>query len=100
MAGYSVAAGALNTTGRAAFGRIGKAIGKDLVNDPDLANDPGVSLWMGAADYVELGCLRFADADDTHTETVHINGGINGLAGRIDLIAKWKTLFSHEMADA
>ncbi len=92
-------AGALNTTGRSAFTRIGKLIGHDLIADPDLVDDPGVALWMGAAEYVDLGCLKFADADDTHTETVHINGGVNGLNGRSDLIARWKALFVGEMAD-
>ncbi|MDR3496798.1 MAG: hypothetical protein P4L82_19560 [Ancalomicrobiaceae bacterium] len=87
-------AGALNTTGRAAFARVGKAIGRDLVGNPELANDPEIALWMGAEDYIELGCLKFADADDTRAETLAINGGLNGLAGRIRSIEAWKRLFA------
>ncbi|MDR3373913.1 MAG: hypothetical protein P4L98_09315 [Ancalomicrobiaceae bacterium] len=87
-------AGALNSTGRAAFLRIGRAIGRDLVGDPDLADDPEIALWMGAEEYVELGCLAHADADDTRAETLRINGGLNGLAGRIRLIEAWKRLLA------
>ena len=87
-------AGALNSTGRAAFLRIGKAIGRDLVGDPGLADDPEIALWMGAEDYVELGCLAHADADDTRAETLRINGGVDGLAGRIRLIGAWKRLLA------
>jgi predicted chitinase len=86
-------AGALNTTGREAFARVGKAIGLDLVGNPDLANDPGIALWMGAYDYVELNCLAHADADDTGAETKVINGGTNGLTQRMDLVARWKPVF-------
>ncbi len=86
-------AGALNTTGREAFDRMGRAIGQNLVDNPEAANDPAISLWMGAAEYAELGCIAFADGDKTTLETRRINGGLNGLQGRIDLIAKWKSVF-------
>jgi putative chitinase len=86
-------AGALNTTGRAAFAKVGSSIGKDLVGNGDLANDPGIALWMGAEEYSELRCQQFADADDATKETFRINGGTNGLQPRIALIAKWKIAF-------
>jgi len=86
-------AGALNTTGRESFARVGKAIGQDLVGNPDLANDPGISLWMGAEEYSELNCQVLADADDTGKETLKINGGDNGLPQRRALIARWMVTF-------
>jgi putative chitinase len=87
-------AGALNTTGRDAFVKVGKAINQDFIAKPELADDPGISLWMGAEDYSQLGCQVIADADNTLAETKKINGGTNGLDGRVALIAKWKHVFS------
>jgi putative chitinase len=88
-------AGALNTTGRDAFIAVGKAINQDFIANPDLANDPGISLWMGAEEYVnELHCFQFADAENIRSETKRINGGFEGLQDRIDQIGKWQKVFN------
>lgn len=87
--------GALNSTGRDAAVKIGASIGKDLVGNPDLCNDPGISLWSGADEYVNsLGCFKFADRDDSIGETKRINGGMNGLSDRLQIIAKWRDYFA------
>lgn len=83
-------AGSLNTTGGDDFRRVSKLIGIDIDANPDLAKDPRIALWMGAAEYVDKGCLKFADADNTHDETLKINGGLNGLDHRIEQIALWR----------
>jgi len=85
--------GALNSTGRAAAVKIGAAIGQDLAGNPDLCNDPGIALWAGAEEYVSLGCLALADADDLERETRRINGGTNGLSGRAAALGQWRKVF-------
>ena len=93
-------AGLLNTTGREPLSRIGLKIGKPLATSPDLANDVRVALWIGAQDFVDLGCMKFADADDAEKESIRINGGSNGMKERINLIAAWKTtLAKRQMAE-
>src|SRR5438270_217410 len=56
--------GASQTTGREGYERLAKATGLDVVNNPDLVNDPAHFLECGVADFVLCGCLAFAGADD------------------------------------
>jgi putative chitinase len=82
--------GAAQTTGREAYARLAKATGLDLVNHPDLVNDPKRFLECGVADFVLCGCLPFATADDMLNVTRRLNGGTVGLAQRQMWLAKWK----------
>jgi putative chitinase len=82
--------GASQTTGREGYARLAKATGLDLVNHPDLVNDPQRFLECGVADFVLCGCLPFAKADDVLNVTRRLNGGTVGLAQRRAWLAKWK----------
>jgi putative chitinase len=82
--------GASQTTGREGYARLAKATGLDLVNHPDLVNDPQRFLECGVADFVLCGCLPFARADDVLGVTRRLNGGTVGLAQRQLWLAKWK----------
>jgi putative chitinase len=82
--------GAAQTTGREGYARLAKATGLDLVNHPDLVNDPERFLECGVADFILCGCLPFARADDVLGVTRRLNGGTVGLAQRQIWLAKWK----------
>src|SRR4051812_37093312 len=82
--------GAAQTTGREGYARLAKATGLDLVNHPDLVNDPQHFLECGVADFVLCGCLPFAKADDVLNVTRRLNGGTVGLAQRQAWLARWK----------
>jgi putative chitinase len=82
--------GAAQTTGREGYQRLAKATGLDVVNHPDLVNDPAHFLECGVADFILCGCLPFARADDVVGVTRRLNGGTIGLAARQAWLAKWK----------
>jgi putative chitinase len=82
--------GASQTTGREGYARLAKATGLDVVNHPDLVNDPAHFLACGVADFINCGCLPFAKADDVLNVTRRLNGGTVGLAQRQAWLAKWK----------
>jgi putative chitinase len=82
--------GAAQTTGREGYARLAKATGLDLLNHPDLVNDPQRFLECGVADFILCGCLPFAKADDVLNVTRRLNGGTVGLAQRQAWLAKWK----------
>jgi putative chitinase len=82
--------GAAQTTGREGYARLAKATGLDVLNHPDLVNEPRTFLECGVADFVNCGCLPFAKADDVLNVTRRLNGGAIGLAARQAWLAKWK----------
>jgi putative chitinase len=82
--------GAAQTTGREGYARLAKATGLDVLNHPDLVNDPNRFLECGVADFILCGCLPFAKADDVLNVTRRLNGGTVGLAQRQIWLAKWK----------
>jgi putative chitinase len=84
--------GAAQTTGRQGYARLSTATGLDVVNHPDLVNDPRHFLLCGVADFVNCGCLPYARADDLLNVTRRLNGGTVGLAERGKWLAKWKAL--------
>jgi putative chitinase len=82
--------GASQTTGREGYARLAKATGLDLLNHPDMVNDPARFLECGVADFILCGCLPYAKADDVLNVTRRLNGGTVGLAQRQAWLAKWK----------
>jgi putative chitinase len=82
--------GAAQTTGRDGYLRLAKATGLDVVNNPDLVNDPKHFLLCGVADFVACGCRPFAEADDIMGVTRRLNGGLIGLAERRAWLTRWK----------
>jgi putative chitinase len=52
--------GGTQTTGHDGYEATGRAVGLDLLSDPDLVNTPEHFLETAAADFVKCGCLPFA----------------------------------------
>ena len=82
--------GMLQLTGRASHKRIGAMVGLDLEAHPELLEDPAISFRVAAQEFVALGCLAPADADDVVAVTRRVNGGRNGLAERQVWLRRWK----------
>lgn len=76
--------GLKQVTFRDNYTACGKALGLDLVNNPDLLltdiNAARSAGWFWKAN----NCNQFADAGDVNGMTKRINGGFNGLQDRID----------------
>ena len=82
--------GATQTTGREGYEALGKHMGLDLINHPELVNDPAHFLECGVADFVICGCLPWAEKDDIVSVTKHLNGGLTDLSQREQWLARWK----------
>jgi putative chitinase len=79
------------TTGLDAYARLGQLMKLDLINHPELINDPRYFLEVALVDFVVIcGCLPYAQRDDEVNETRHLNGGLIGLKQRQASIAMWK----------
>jgi putative chitinase len=83
--------GLSQVTGRGNYTSLGTKVGLDLSNHPDLVNSAANALECGVADFIQCGCLPFAQADDVGGVTRHLNGGLTGLAERTAWLARWKT---------
>jgi len=88
--------GFIQLTGRANYQQIGNAIGlsDQLIQNPDLANDPDVAAQILAA---FLGnkqdqIRQALDADDLATARKLVNGGTHGLADFTDAFQRGQTL--------
>ena len=82
--------GASQTTGREGYGLLARATKLDLLNNPELVNDPKNFLECGVADFIICGCLPYAIADDIIGVTRKLNGGYVGLSERKVWLSKWK----------
>jgi len=74
--------GPIQLTGRGLYAECGKAIGFDLVANPDLLLEIGVGSRSAAWYFQSRGCIRKADARDVRGATYAINGGYNGVEER------------------
>lgn len=89
--------GMLQLTGLGAYRSIGKKVGVDLERNPDQINDPAISFRIAVAEFVALGCLKPAAADDAREVSRLVNVGpggsaasINGLGERANWLRRWK----------
>lgn len=82
--------GASQTTGREGYAKLSAKTGLDLINHPELLNDPKFFLECGVADFILCGCLPYARADDVLGVTKKLNGGTVGLNERKIWLSKWK----------
>lgn len=75
-------------TGRRNYRSMGKALGRDLINEPDLARDSAIA-WQIAVQFFSSRTrngrtvMEWADIGDTKMVTRIINGGQHGLKDRI-----------------
>lgn len=74
--------GAIQLTGKDNYARAGKALGLDLVNNPDLAKDPAVAAKIATWYWKDRNLGEAARAGDVTATTKKINGGTNGLEDR------------------
>lgn len=70
-------------TGRANYEEAGKALGLDLVGNPDLAASPEVAAKIATWFWKSRGASEAAQQGDVAGVTRLINGGLNGLEGRM-----------------
>ena len=74
--------GFIQLTGRDNYGKYGRKVGFDLLENPDLVLQIGVGALVAAAYWHENGCSPLADAGNIEEVTLRINGGRLGLAER------------------
>lgn len=74
--------GLLQVTGRANYEATGKALGTDLIANPELLATPPLAARSAAWWWKTHGCNQFADREQFVLLTRRINGGVNGLEER------------------
>lgn len=89
--------GLIMMTGKESYTRAGKALGIDLVANPDLAIDPRYMLAIAAEEWERTGCNEKADRDDISAVTKAINGGYIGLTNRQMWLMKTKTIWKENV---
>lgn len=82
--------GMIQLTGKENYQRYGKMVGYDLVKDPDLLKQFGVSALVAAAFWQDNGLNELADRNDLRGITKRINGGYNGLDHRAEMLRRAK----------
>lgn len=86
--------GIFQLTGRANYHRVGGAIGIDLERHPEMVEQPDMAVLTAAYYWRSNGLSALADAGREDDITRRINGGINGIAERRQLVARAKALFA------
>lgn len=87
--------GDIQLTGRAQYADMGKKLGVDLVNNPDLAKDPKISAQIAVQHWKSSGADRAAMAGDQVRARKLTNGGTNGLA---DVTSKYDSYLAQAKA--
>jgi putative chitinase len=83
--------GLIQLTGKCNYDACGKAIGLDLLGNPDLLTESAEASVLAACWFWNKnGLNQFADKDDITTITKRINGGTNGLEDRKSNLTKAK----------
>jgi len=80
--------GIIQLTGRELYDNCGKAIGADLINQPNLLVRASLCCSVGGVVLEQKGLNALADSKDYDTMTKRINGGLIGLDDRKAKIAK------------
>ena len=80
--------GLIQITGRANYAACGEALGIDLINQPEMLEQPQYACLSAAWFWATKGLNTLADAGDFEKITRRINGGLNGQADRLKLWEK------------
>jgi len=80
--------GLIQITGRANYAACGEALGLDLINQPELLEQPKNACLSAAWFWATNGLNTLADQDQFNTITRRINGGLNGLQDRLEIWAR------------
>lgn len=75
--------GFIQLTGRSNYKWIGGLVGEDFTKQPELVATPKYALLVSVVWWTKMGLNQLADYDDIRKVTRKINGGYNGLEGRI-----------------
>jgi putative chitinase len=86
--GKYIGRGLIQTTGKENYTHCGQALGIDLVNQPELLEQPKYAALSAGWFWNKKGLNALADAGDFDTMTKRINGGTLGLEDRKHHIAK------------
>ena len=70
--------GIFQVTGRANYKELGLQLGLNLLDDPELLEEPDLASRSAAQFWRDRGINRFADADNAEMVTRRVNGGLNG----------------------
>lgn len=85
--------GLIQLTGRNNYMECGKALGIDLISDPDLiCKDKSISIKAACWFWDKNKLNELADKDDIVAITKKINGGTNGIAARQSISEKAKEI--------
>lgn len=84
--------GFIQVTGRDNYTQAAKALGLDLVDHPELLEEPELAASASAWWWAVHGCNELADAGNFLALTQRINGGQNGYADRCERWAKAKEI--------
>lgn len=85
--------GIFQLTGRANYRQIGRAIGQDLENEPELVETPAIAVQTACFFWRTRNLNLLADSGDEDRITRKINGGSNGIVDRRALVGRAKGLF-------
>ncbi|NUT73515.1 glycoside hydrolase family 19 protein [Pseudomonas sp. C1C7] len=77
--------GLIQITGRTNYAACGEALGVDLVNQPELLEQPQYACLSAAWFWATKGLNTLADAGEFNSITRRINGGLNGLQDRLEI---------------
>ena len=80
--------GLIQITGRANYAACGEALGLNLITQPDLLELPQHAAMSAAWFWKQKGLNDLADRDQFNTITRRINGGLNGLQDRLEILAR------------
>lgn len=86
--------GGPQVTGYDGYAALAQKTGLDLLGNPNLVNEPAHFLECAVGDFVNCGCLPFAQRDDLKGVTHHLNGGYNGIEVRERWLERWKIALS------
>lgn len=84
--------GLIQITGRANYRACGLALGLSLISIPALLEQPENAALSAAWFWATHGCNELADAGNFTAITRRINGGLNGQAERVALLAQASTV--------
>jgi putative chitinase len=82
--------GLIQLTGRANYRRLGDKLGIDLENEPEIAAEPKLSLTIACEYWADRKINAACDVDDLIAVTKKVNGGLNGLPDRRQLLVRAK----------
>lgn len=82
--------GLIQVTGRANYADCGRALGVDLINNPQRLGDFDLACFSAGWYWDTRNLNSYADSDDILTITQIINGGTNGLDDRESYLARAK----------